>query len=228
MKIIFQDQDIIVVDKPAGLKVYSQGEETSLMEKLIELHPELKQVGSPKRYGLVHRLDKETSGLVIIAKNEKALLFIQKQFKNREVDKTYLGLIYKQIKPSQGEIISNLIRSPQNFKKQKVVAPAPSAKGRLAILNYRTIKSWEKYSLLEIKPKTGRMHQIRVQLAWKQNPIVGDPLYHFKGQTNPEKLERMFLHSQSISIMMLDQTTKTFQSDLPEELKQVINHLDKK
>jgi len=227
MEIIFENEDCLVVNKPAGLKVYGERLENSLLRRLIKISPELINVGIPPRYGLVHRIDKETSGVLLIAKNNKTLEFLQNQFRKRKVVKTYIGLIQGKIKPPRGLISSYLTRSPQDFRKQKAVLIKEKGTERMAQTIYRTIKSWNRYSLLEISPKTGRMHQIRVHLAWKKHPLAGDPLYRFKDSVDPKNLKRMFLHSQSVSIMMPDQKIKTFQSSLPEELKEVLDYLDK-
>ncbi len=227
MEIIFEDENCLIVDKPAGLKVYGGQIEDTLLQRLVKMFPELVNVGLPPRYGLIHRIDKETSGILLIAKNNKTLEFLQRQFRERKVTKTYLGLIQGEIKPSQGTINSYLTRSPQDFRKQKAVFLKQKGTERSSKTTYRTIKSWNNYSLLEIKPETGRMHQIRVHLAWKKHPLAGDPLYRFKDSIDPHNLKRMFLHSQSVSIMMPNREIKTFQSSLPEELKEVIDYLDK-
>jgi len=228
METVYRDTNIIAVNKPAGLVVYSRQPGVSLMQQLVELLPDLTEVGRPPRYGLVHRLDKETSGIILIARNKETLKFLQKQFQERSVEKRYLGLIYGQIKPPQGRIESYLTRSPQDFRRQKSVPLGPNASGRLAQTDYQTLKTWTGYSLLEIRPKTGRIHQIRAQLSWKGHPIVGDRLYQFKNQSGPDCLSRMFLHSYSISLTWFDQKIKTFQAPLPEELEAVLKCLDQK
>ncbi len=225
MKIIFQDKDLIVVDKPAKLKVYGKDSEDSLMKQLINDFPDLISVGISPRYGLIHRLDKETSGVILVARNQSSLSFFQKQFLNRQVNKTYMGLIHGHINPKNGILKSFLTRSPKDFRKQKAIPIPLSGQERVAETIYKTKEEFSKYTLLEIKPKTGRMHQIRAQMAWKGCPIVGDQLYQFKGQTEPACLKRMFLHSMSIKIAMPNQQERLFQAELPEELKEVINCL---
>lgn len=227
MEIIFEDENCLVVDKPAGLKVYGKQREDSLLQRLVKMFPQLTNAGLPPRYGLIHRIDKETSGVLLIAKNNETLEFLQNQFRERKVAKIYIGLIQGKMKPSHGVINSYLTRSPQDFRKQKAVLIKKKGTERVAQTTYRTIKSWNHYSLLEISPKTGRMHQIRAHLAWKKHPLAGDPLYRFKDSVDPKNLKRLFLHSQSVSIMMPDQKIKTFQSPLPEELKEVLDYLDK-
>lgn len=224
MNIIFRDESIVAVDKPAGLRVY--GGKDSLVDRLIELVPEIGRVGQPPRYGLIHRLDKETSGIILAALDRDTLAFSQRQFAERQVAKTYLGLVYGHMKPSQGTIKSLLKRSPRDFRKQKAEPLTKDIAGRAAETGYRTEKRFLGYSLLEIYPKTGRMHQIRAQLAWKGNPIVGDRLYQFRGQTGPDCLKRMFLHSRSISLPRPNGTTITLSAPLPEDLQQVLDRLD--
>lgn len=227
MQIIYQDEYAMAVNKPAGVSVYLPKPGDSLMSRLIQVIPELATVGQAPRYGLVHRLDKDTSGIILVARNKEALKFLQTQFQKRTVEKLYLGLIYDQIKPSQGKIESYLVRSPQDFRRQKAIPLGLNPIGRLAQTEYRTLKTWTDYSLLEIRLKTGRMHQIRAQLSWKGHPIVGDRFYQFKNQSGPKCLSRMFLHSQSISLTWFDQKIKTFQAPLPKELEAVLECLDK-
>jgi 23S rRNA pseudouridine1911/1915/1917 synthase len=227
MEIILQAQNLIVANKPAGLKVYDSSKEDSMMERLIRNFPDLVSVGVAPRYGLIHRLDKETSGVVLIARNQLSLDYYQKEFRERRVTKTYLGLVHRQINPPQGIIESYLKRSPKDFRKQKAQPFSLFSSGRIAKTFYRTQKTFYGFTLLEIQPKTGRMHQIRVHMAWKNHPLAGDPLYFFKGQKKPDCLQRMFLHSFSLKINMPDQGIKCFQAELPKELQEVINCLSK-
>jgi 23S rRNA pseudouridine1911/1915/1917 synthase len=242
IKIIYEDDDLLVVDKPAGIVVFPEGQttENTLIEALVEKKPELKKAGEAQRYGIVHRLDKDTSGVLLVAKSSEALLFLQKQFKNREVEKKYVCLVEGEIKDDKGEIKTLIARSPKDGRKQKVylatafggVPPeagkttAPSS-AREAITEYKVLEDFKNYTLLEVEIKTGRRHQIRCHFSYLQHPIAGDKLYSFKNSKIPAGLTRQFLHAQKLKIQLPGGETKEFLSELPEELKQVINNLAK-
>ncbi|NCQ56186.1 RluA family pseudouridine synthase [Candidatus Parcubacteria bacterium] len=211
-KIIYEDEDLSVIDKPAGLVVDN-----------IERR--------------VHRLDKDTSGILLVAKNDKALEFLQKQFKERKVKKKYLALVIGHLKTEEGvgdeakassspfaaaRVIETLIgRSPGDRRKQKVYLPGePNSQGkRQAVTEYKVLQRFENYDLIEVEPRTGRKHQIRTHLAYLGHPIAGDKLYGFKGQICPEGLKRHFLHASYLKIKLPDGETKEFKSELPDDLK---------
>jgi len=211
-KIIYEDEDLSVIDKPAGLVVDN-----------IERR--------------VHRLDKDTSGILLVAKNDKALEFLQKQFKERKVKKKYLALVIGHLKTEEGvgdeakassspfaaaRVIETLIgRSPGDRRKQKVYLPGePNSQGkRQAVTEYKVLQRFENYTLIEVEPRTGRKHQIRTHLAYLGHPIAGDKLYGFKGQICPEGLKRHFLHASYLKIKLPDGETKEFKSELPDDLK---------
>jgi 23S rRNA pseudouridine1911/1915/1917 synthase len=202
LKIIYEDKNILVIDKPAGIN-------SDDFEKRV------------------HRLDKDTSGVLVIAKNDKALEFLQKQFKNRETLKQYLALVVGHAKDKNGEIETLLGRAPGDRRKQKVYLPNdPNSEGkRIATTNYRVLEKFENYDLIEVEPKTGRKHQIRTHMAYLSHPIAGDKLYGFKNQPTPEGLKRQFLHAEYLKITMPDGEEKEFRSDLPEDLKSVLEKL---
>jgi len=230
IKIIYEDDDVLVVDKPAGIVVFSEekGEQAALIDLLLEKYPYLKDAGNPPRYGVVHRLDKDTSGIVLVAKNNKALIFFQKQFKKRDVKKKYIVLAIGSAKRSQGEIKTLIGRAPKERKKQKVYLPLEpnSEKKREAVTEYKIIKKvnleGKNYSLFEVFPKTGRKHQIRVHFAYLGCPIAGDKIYGFKGQPCPQGLKRQFLHASYLKISLPSGEVKEFKSELPEDLKKVL------
>lgn len=234
LKIIYEDNDLLVVDKPAGLPVFKEGNisEKTLADYLIEKYPELKK-NEPPRYGIVHRLDKDTSGVLLVAKNPEALIFFQKQFKNRSIQKKYLALAVGKMKDNKGIIETLIGRSPKDKQKQKAffVGEPGSIGKREAKTEYKVIEKFENYTLLEIIPKTGRKHQIRCHLAYIHHPIAGDKLYGFKNQypggTPPEGLTRQFLHASYLKIRMQDGSEKEFESELPEDLNKIINKLEK-
>ena len=230
-KILYEDGNLLVIDKPPGIVVFPERKmkEKTLIEFLIEKFPKLKNVGRTPRYGIIHRLDKDTSGVLLIAKNNKALSFFQKQFKEREVIKKYLALVVGEIKESQGKIETLIGRDPKKRTKQKVYLPyAPESKKRglrKAITEYKVIERFKNYTLLEVLPKTGRKHQIRCHLAFLSHPIVGDKIYKFKNQPHLKGLTRQFLHAFSLKIKLPSKNTKEFKSKLPKDLKKVLKNL---
>ena len=237
---IYEDNDVLVVDKPAGIIIFEESEIASsqaprndetkrqtLINLLIEKNPELKNVGEAPRYGIVHRLDKDTSGVLLVAKTNEALIFFQKQFKNREVEKKYIALAVGNIKEDKGEIKTLIGRAPGDKRKQKAyLTNEPGSEGkREAITKYKVLQRFKDYTLLEIKIETGRRHQIRCHLSYIQHPIAGDKMYGFKNSPNPEGLDRQFLHAAYLKIQLPSGETKEFESGLPEELKKIINNL---
>jgi 23S rRNA pseudouridine1911/1915/1917 synthase len=196
MRIIYEDDDLLVYDKPAGINCDD----------------------FPKR---VHRLDKDTSGIFLVAKNEEALNFLQKQFKERKVEKKYISLVSGHLKNQTGEIKTLLGRSPNDRRKQKVFMPQePDAKDkREAETHYKVLQRFKDYDLIEAEPKTGRKHQIRAHFAYLGQPIAGDKLYGFKGQPILPDLKRQFLHASFLRIRLPNNQIKEFKSELPEELK---------
>jgi 23S rRNA pseudouridine1911/1915/1917 synthase len=241
--IVYEDDDVIVIDKPACLTVHpsvTQKNDT-LVNALISRYPPLKNVGDDAlRPGLVHRLDKDTSGLMIIAKNNKAFAFLKKQFQERKVEKKYLALVVDKPKEPTGEIKTFITRSKSDPTKQKVIkykkasgalsAKTPDAfsSHREAITNYKTLREFKNFTLIEALPKTGRMHQIRVHLAWLGIPVAGDKKYGRKNQTSPPGLKRQFLHASKLKIKLPDGQKKEFSSLLPPDLSRVLTALETK
>jgi 23S rRNA pseudouridine1911/1915/1917 synthase len=201
--ILYEDDNLLVIDKPAG-------------------------VNADDFERRVHRLDKDTSGILLIAKNDKSLEFFQKQFKERKVKKKYLALIVGNIKNQEGVIETLIGRSPKNRQKQKVYLPfEPGANGkRNAITEYRVLKRFNGFTLIEVTPKTGRKHQIRCHLSYLGHPILGDKLYGFKNQILPKELKRQFLHASYLKIKLPDGREMEFQSGLPPDLLKVLNDLN--
>ncbi len=232
LKIIYQDDNTLVVEKPPFLVTFSRNknkEEESLDKILIQKFPNLKKLREEKRYGIVHRLDKETSGILLVAKNEKSYDFLQRQFKERKVIKKYLALIHGKISPKEREVEVYLARGTKDKRKQKVFSPAePRAKGkklRKAVLSYKALRESENFSLLEIEMKTGRKHQIRATFSYLSHPLAGDKLYGSAKNPLPKNLKRIFLHSFYLKIKTSDGKEREFYSPLPEDLKKVIKAL---
>lgn len=228
IKIIYQDSNFLVVEKPPFLITFSEEKEENLAKILLKKFPELKELGKERRYGIVHRLDKEVSGIILVAKNKKYYDFFQKQFKERRVTKKYLALIEGKISPKERTIEVYLARGIKDKRKQRVYFPTePKAKEkklRKAVLSYKVLEEFEKYSLLEIEMKTGRKHQIRAIFSWLGHPLAGDKLYG-NPKNSPTNLERVFLHASFIKIKTPEGKIKEFSSFLPPDLKKVLKNL---
>jgi len=235
IKILYEDNDVLAVDKPAGLVVFCEtSAEASakaghvyLIDELIKKYPELKDVGEAPRYGIVHRLDKDTSGVLLVAKSNYGLNFLQKQFINRGVEKKYICLVEGVVKTDKGKIETLIGRAPGDKRKQKAYSLGdPNTKGkREAITEYKVLKRFHDYTLLEVSIKTGRRHQIRCHFSYLQHPIAGDKLYGFKNSKIPDGLTRQFLHSAYLKIQLPGGEIKEFKSELPEELNNIIKNL---
>jgi len=225
IKIIYEDDELLAIDKLAGLIVFPEGEtkEKTLIDLLLEDRPELKNTGTAPRYGIIHRLDKDTSGVLLVAKNNEALESFQKQFKEGLIKKRYVALVVGNLKNEEGTIETLIGRSPQDRRRQKVyLENDPASEGkRKAITKYKLLQRFENYDLIEIEPRSGRKHQIRTHLSYLGHPIAGDKLYGFKNQPLPKDLKRQFLHA---SYLKTD-NGKEFKSELPEDLKQVLNNV---
>lgn len=223
LKILFEDGNVIAVEKSSGIEIYD------LIKNFLERFPNLKTAGVAPRYGLIHRLDKETSGIILIAKNNKALKFFQRQFKEKEVLKKYLTLVIGRVKSKRGEIETLIGRSEKDRKKQKAFLPlSPKAKRkgkRWAKTFFKVKKKFKNYTLLEVIPETGRRHQIRVHLAFMHHPIAGDKIYGFKGQPCPESLKRLFLHATYLKAKNPEGNFIEIKSDLTKDLKEVLKSL---
>ena len=239
IKVIYEDSDILVLDKPAGITVNrsdtTRGEETvqDWIEKNIKLKPpNLKgneKTDFYKRSGIVHRIDKETSGILLVAKNIESFEGLQSQFKERLIEKTYLALVHGKVIPEVGEISVPVGRLPWNRKKFGVLAG-----GREAVTKYKVLsilylvsgKKEEPMSLLELYPKTGRTHQIRVHLKYFNHPIFADFLYAGRKTARDDRkvLNRVFLHAHKISFTHpVTNKQISLESPLPEELAKIIN-----
>ena len=221
LTIIYQDGDIIVLDKPAGLTVHPAPGHPSgtLVNALLAACPDLRGIAGTRRPGIVHRLDKDTSGLMVVAKNDRAQRALQRQLKDRDVRKTYLALVRGVPAPREGTIAAPIGRHPKNRKKMAVVAD-----GREATTRYRVREeiAGGQYSLLEVEPVTGRTHQIRVHLAAVGHPVVGDATY---GRPSAA-VGRQFLHAHKLAFgMPLGGRTVEFESPLPADLREALSQL---
>ncbi len=220
LEIIFENDDLMIVNKPAGMVVHpSIGHATGTLVHAALAHaPDIEGVGGEERPGVVHRLDKNTSGLIALAKNDKAHRWLQEQFRLRIVKKIYLALVDGQPPTPSGRIEIAIGRSSKDRNR---MAAVPDHKGRESITEYKTLEKFHQHTLLEIHPETGRTHQIRVHLQYLGCPVAGDTVYGRKKATIP--LERHFLHAASLTIQLPgEKSLRTFEAELPEELKQVL------
>jgi len=181
LNIIYEDKDIIVLNKPPGIVVHpaAGNAEGTLVNALLHHCRDLSGIGGTVRPGVVHRLDKDTSGLIVFAKTNEAHLNLSQQIKDREVKKTYLALVYGRMKKDSGIIDAPLGRHPVHSKKMTVIR-SENLKKREALTHYRIIKKFKDYTLVELDLKTGRTHQIRVHLSHIGYPVVGDRTYSRK------------------------------------------------
>ncbi len=234
VKIIFENEQLLVVDKPTGLMVHGDGksDEYTLSDWLAENYPELKEVGEPWRAqngeailrpGIVHRLDKETSGVLLVAKTQDYFAFLKNKFKNREMQKEYRAFVYGGFKDEKSEgIINKKIGRSKNFG---TFTTEPFARGTLreALTEYKVIKQTGEsqegdFAYLALSPKTGRTHQLRVHLKSIHRPIVCDKLYAPKRKCMLN-FERLALHAHKIALHDIDGRALEFTADLPEDFQ---------
>lgn len=232
IKIIYQDKNIVVVDKPAGVSVHpaKSDEKDTLANFLIYKFPEIKNIhddseDSYLRPGIVHRLDKDTSGVMVVARNQKTFEEFKKLFKEHKVEKKYLALVYGKLENKEG-IIEKPIARAATYKKQVIAGRKTKTKIREAVTRYKVLKEYENYSLVEAMPKTGRMHQIRIHLFSIGHPIVGDKIYKTKRMAIPQGVARQLLHAKSLSFKLLGKQYN-FQADLPQDFRRAQAELTK-
>jgi len=221
LKIIYQDNDILIINKPSGIIVHPGAgiKKETLVNALLFHFPKIKNVGSEKRPGIVHRLDKDTSGLMVIAKTNNAYFKLQSQFKERTVEKKYLALVKGRMPSKEGKIEIPIGRHIRERKRISVRTTQPKE----AITYYRVIEELKDFSYLEIKPVTGRTHQIRVHFSSSGHPLVGDKKYG--GYNLKIKCPRLFLHASYLSFIHPTLNKKMeFSLPLPLDL---INYLKK-
>jgi 23S rRNA pseudouridine1911/1915/1917 synthase len=219
LEILFCDEDIIVVDKPSGMVVHpgaGTGEAT-LVHALLGRFPEIAGVGSEERPGIVHRLDKDTSGVMVVARTTQAHACLTKQFRDRDVRKTYLGLVLGKMPSGEGRLDWAIGRHPTQRQKISVKTRKP----RPAVTQYKVLREGGGFSLLEIKPITGRTHQIRVHMAAAGHPVAGDSRYG--GWRGNAAVPRLFLHAHKLSFLHPSTGERVeFVSELPRELAGVL------
>jgi 23S rRNA pseudouridine1911/1915/1917 synthase len=231
LEILYEDEDLAVIDKPAGLVVHAGAgiRSGTLVNALLYHFQHLSQGGNSQRPGIVHRLDKETSGLMVVAKNDYAHLQLARQFQSRQVTKTYIALVHGRMEMGHGEITSPIGRD----RVRRVKMTTRTTKSREACTQYRVLERFERFTLLRVNIKTGRTHQIRVHLTSLKHPVVGDRLYGapamvlFPGQKHWQPtMNRNFLHAAELEVSHPSTMKKLkFESPLPEELNQFLLRL---
>ncbi|MCL2722191.1 MAG: RluA family pseudouridine synthase [Treponema sp.] len=224
LEIIYEDEKCVVVNKEQGMVVHpGAGNRLGTLANALYFRRLAKACAEPQnlRPGIVHRLDKETSGIIICAYNDETHVFLADQFKARKVIKNYFAIVQGTPKEQKGRIETFIARDKKD-RKQFVVC----AQGKSAVTSYKVIKSWNNYSLVLLRPRTGRTHQLRVHMRHLGNPILGDPVYgnsdrHFSQVS-------LMLHSKNLTITLPGESEKkTFSSPMPERFKVIIKKLDR-
>ena len=219
LNILYEDDDLLVIDKPAGLPVHPAPGHPShtLVNALLAHFPHLADISDSLRPGIVHRLDKDTSGVMLVAKHSLAQADLVEQFKTRSVAKAYLVLVKGHLTPEDGAIEAPIGRDPRNRKRMAVVAG-----GREARTEYRVIRYIADYTLLEVRPETGRTHQIRVHLSAIGFPVVGDRVYGVKSPY----LSRQFIHASRLGFKLPSSGEYVeFKSELPPDLEHALKNI---
>jgi 23S rRNA pseudouridine1911/1915/1917 synthase len=224
LDIIYEDTRCVVVNKPQGMVVHpGAGNRQNTLANAVFFRRGSREWGggSGVRPGIVHRLDKETSGVIICAYDEEAHAFLARQFKSREAKKTYIAIVSGVPKEVKGRIETFIARDSRDRKRFAV-----SAAGKTAITAYKVIKSWQNYSLVLLRPRTGRTHQLRVHLKHIGHPILGDPVYSGGDRHFPDAT--LMLHSKSLTITLPgEEKARTFSSPLPQRFKKIIEKLNR-
>jgi len=220
-RVIFEDSQIIIVEKPSGVAVHPGAglKQGTLVHGLLLAYPEISRVGSPLRPGIVHRLDKDTSGLLVVARTNQSYLSLREQFEERNISKTYLALALGRFKEKRGTIDLPIGRHVHHREKISVKTRKP----RMAITHYEVLEEFKETTYLALKPVTGRTHQLRVHLSATGHPIVGDPRYGGVGEKGRRKWPRLFLHAWKLALNHpVSGERLEFESPLPEELMKIL------
>jgi 23S rRNA pseudouridine1911/1915/1917 synthase len=215
LHVVFENEDVLLINKPAGMVVHPAlgHAHGTLVSAVLARAPDVEQVGNAERPGIVHRLDKDTSGLILIARNEPAQRALQRAFAERRVEKTYLALVDGRPPTASGRIEADLGRDPVHRQRMAVV---PASRGRPALTLFHTLEQFDKHTLLEVHPQTGRTHQIRVHLSYVGCPVVGDRVY---GRRSPTlSATRQMLHAVRLRLILPGEAAaREFEAPLPED-----------
>lgn len=223
LDIVYEDEYLLAVNKPAGMVVHPAAGHSSgtLVNALLAYCPQVADVGGLERAGIVHRLDKDTSGLILVAKDPETHRALQRQFKRRLVRKTYLALVEGRVQPREGIIEAPVGRDRRARKRMAVVRT-----GRPAVTQYRVVEYFRRHTLLEVRPHTGRTHQVRVHLAWLGYPLAGDRVYGLRRQSLLS--DRHFLHARELCFAHpVGGQELILTAPLPPELEAVLDRLRK-
>jgi 23S rRNA pseudouridine1911/1915/1917 synthase len=223
LEIVYEDEGALVVDKPPGMVVHPAAGHSSgtLSNALLAYRPELADVGEKGRPGIVHRLDKDTSGLLAVAKTAEMLRSLRKQFKEGTVRKVYSALVEGRLEPEEGIIDAPMGRDSRRRERMAVVPGGKPAKTRYQVEEYL-----ESHTLVEVRPRTGRTHQIRVHLAYIGHPVSGDPVYSRRAKARGEgRMPRQFLHAGRLGFTCADGVFREFQAELPPDLSTKLEEL---
>lgn len=212
LPILYEDDDCVVINKPVGVLTHSKGAFNPEATVATWLRSRIKNMEGD-RAGIVHRLDRATSGVMICAKTPEALSWLQKQFSQRKTKKTYVAIVVGRMKPQEAIIDMPIERNPKRPQTFRV-----GSNGKQAVTSYKTLESTAKFSLLQLAPTTGRTHQLRVHLAYQYHPIVGDILY------GGHDASRMYLHALSLELTLPNRERKVFTAVLPPEFEEFMAH----
>lgn len=238
--IIYEDKDIVIINKPAGISVHPDGKtkQKTLVEWILKKYPKTKNVGEPTvlsngkkilRPGIVHRIDKNTSGALVIAKNQKAYEFLKKQFQERKIHKVYHVFVYGNVKEERGMIDRKIGKNPNDVRKWSAQRGA-TGEMRDALTYFRVLSRKDNFTFLEAMPKTGRTHQIRVHFTALNHPVVKDELYatpFYLKQKNQLGFKRLALHAREIEITTLSEETVHITAPYPEDFEKAVKKMGK-
>jgi len=220
LAVVYEDTDVVVIDKPAGMVVHpAPGHPRGTLANALVAHVPGISVGGSQRPGIVHRLDKDTSGLIVAAKTDRGRTSLISQWEDRSVEKTYLALVVGSVADEEATIDAPIGRDPKNRQRMAVLRS-----GRPAVTRFRVIERFPNATLLELSIETGRTHQIRVHLAFIGHPILGDQLYGRPRQTDFQ-LARQFLHASALAFQLPDGARLKLEAPLPNDLQSVLEQL---
>ena len=235
ISVVYEDENLLVLNKPSGLITHPKNisdTQDSVTGWLMEKYPEIKNIGEPfiasgaevPRTGVVHRLDKDTSGLLVVAKNNDSFFYFKNLFQARKIKKYYLALVNGEPKEPKGTISAPLGRI--GLKRTTRITGHKLIDKKEAETKYKTVKNFNGFTLLEVQPLTGRTHQIRVHLNSIGTPVAGDHVYGFKRAKSPASLNRLFLHAYKLEFVSLDGKKLVVEADIPDDLQKVLDKLE--
>jgi 23S rRNA pseudouridine1911/1915/1917 synthase len=228
--ILYEDDFLIAIDKPAGIQTHPAGDikRDTVAHFIVSKYPKLRNIGeNPLRPGIVHRLDRETSGVLVVAKTGETFEELKKLFQDRKIEKTYIALVYGHTPKLEGVIDKSLLQQSGKLKRVAITTQLVPSAAREALTLYRTVARYQDFDLLLVTPKTGRTHQIRAHLADLGHPIVGDKLYAFKNIRREKKLfpSRQMLHAFRLQFELFAKKY-AFQAPLPDDFRSLLRRVD--